>query len=337
MKSSVRIRTLVVFVSGFLLAIIAGFRGGNDPDYLNYYDIYLSSQHGDFFILNVEPFYFYINKLFNLAGVPFVFLMLLIAVPAVLVKMYVIYKHSHFAVLSIIIYVLTIYISFELIAIRQGIAIALIMLATSFWFDKRFLAIALVLIGSLFHISALIILPAFYLMSSRWNRRIIIVSFFAIIFAVFFGAKIDIVYFIKLIPLIPEFVIYKLDVYSSYNQSSANSVKQIFICVVAFAIYLTGSENNFIRSVCFLYIIGFLFSIIFSAVGDIAFRIKWYFFWGEVFFVPYILFTSLRMSKNKKLNPLKIMLFGLLVLVLYLYPAINFINDISNRGNSLIL
>lgn len=337
MKSSVRFRTLVIFVSGFLLAIIAGFRGGNDPDYLNYYDIYVSSQYGGLSTINVEPFYFYINKWFNFAGVPFVFLMLFIAIPAVLVKMYVIYKHSHFTVLSILIYVLTIYISFELIAIRQGIAIALIMLATSCWFDKRFYAIALVLIGALFHISALITLPAFYLMSSRWSRHILIASFIVIVFTVFVGAKIDIVYVIKQIPFIPEFVIYKLDVYSSYNQASANSVKQIFICVVAFIIYLTESENHFIRSVCFLYVIGFLFSIIFSAVGDIAFRIKWYFFWGEVFFVPYTLYAYLRMSKNKELKPLSVMLFGLLVMVLYLYPAITFINDISNRGNSLIL
>ncbi|MFQ2243193.1 EpsG family protein [Aeromonas enteropelogenes] len=339
MRVSLQLRTLLIALSGLFLAMTAGLRGGNDPDYINYYDIYVSSQYSDFITLNVEPFYFYFNKVFSLVGVPFIFITLLMAIPAVLLKMYVVYKHSHLALFSIIIYALTIYISFDLIAVRQGLAIAFVMLATSLWFRERLLAVTLVLGASLFHFSALIVLPILYGMSSKWHKEIINISLFIVFFVSVFGVNIDILEVVKNIPLIPTFVIYKLEIYASYNQESTNSIKQFFVCIVAFFLYRVESENVFIKNVCFLYTVGFLISILLSSIGDIAFRIKWYFFWGEIFFIPYILriFILRLRAKNRNSIPLVIALFGLVMIIMYLYPAINFINDISSRGNSLIL
>jgi hypothetical protein len=337
MRFSLQLRTLVIILSGFFLAIIAGLRGGNDPDYASYYDIFLSSRYGDFTTLNVEPFYFYFNKFFSLAGAPFVSIMLLMAIPSVLLKIYVVYKHSHSALLSIILYLLTIYISFDLIAVRQGLAIAFVMLATSIWFHERLLGVMLVLVASLFHFSALIVIPVFYCMSSRWRQEIINISLFTVFFVSVFGVNIDMFDILKQIPLMPTFIINKLDIYASYNQESTNSLKQLFLCIVAFWLYRVESENVFIKSVCFLYVIGFLISMLLSSIGDIAFRVKWYFFWGDIFFMPYILIMLIQRVKNRNSIPLLISLFGLVMIIMYLYPAINFINDISSRGNSLIL
>jgi len=326
MRFSLQFRTLIIFFCGLVLAITAGLRGGNDPDYLNYYDIYISSQYSDFSSANVEPFYFYFNKAFSLAGIPFVF-----------IKIYVVYKHSHSALLSIILYLLTIYISFDLIAVRQGLAIAFVMLATSLWFHERLLGVTLVLVASLFHFSALIVLPVFYGMSSRWHKEIINVSLFIILFVSVFGMNINVFEIVKQIPFIPNFIIYKLDIYASYHQEGTNSLKQFFVCIVAFWLYRVESKNTFIKAVCFLYVIGFLISILLSSIGDISFRVKWYFFWGEIFFIPYILIILIQRVKNRNSIPLLIALFGLAIIIMYLYPAINFINDISSRGNSLIL
>ncbi|ABN62366.1 EpsG family protein [Shewanella baltica] len=332
----VRYRTLFIILTGLLLAIVAAFRGGNDPDYGNYYDIYISSLHNSFLSLNIEPFYFFINKTLASVDAPFILLMLLIAVPAVLLKIYVIYKHSHLAFFSILIYILTIYISFDLIAIRQGLAISFIMLATSHWSNNRNFSIALVLIGSLFHLSALVVLPIFYLFSSKWQKNIFHLSFYAILFISFFGIKITVLDFIKIIPFIPSFILYKLDIYASYNQEGLNSAKQFFVCIIAFLIYNSNVKNNFIKQVSFLYVLGFLLSILFSSIGDIAFRIKWYFFWGEIFFIPYILSILVYKSKHRNSIPLLFVLFLLFLLLMYLYPAVNFINDIHSRGNSII-
>lgn len=337
MKVFFQLRTLMIFFSGFILASIAGLRGGNDPDYISYYDIYVSSKYSDFTALNVEPFYFYFNKVFSLAGAPFFLIMLLMAIPAVLLKMYVVYRHSHSAFFSIIIYMLTIYMSFDLIAVRQGVALAFVMLATSLWLSKRVLAIFCVLVASLFHFSALIVIPVFYCMSSRWRQEIINISLLVVFFVSVFGMDINIFSFLTLAPFIPDFIINKLNIYASYNQEGTNSLKQLLLCIFAFWLYRVESENIFIKNVCFLYVIGFLISILLSSIGDIAFRIKWYFFWGEIFFIPYTLIMLIRKVKNRNSIPLLIALFGLVMIILYLYPAINFINDISNRGNSLIL
>lgn len=331
-----RTRTLFIILAGLLLTIVAGFRGGNDPDYVNYYDIYISSLHSDFSSLNIEPFYFYLNKSLALINAPFIFLMLLIAVPAVLLKMYVIYKHSDFAFFSVLTYILTIFLSFDLIAVRQGLAIGFIMLATSFWFNNRKLAIVLVLAGSLFHFSALVVLPIFYLMSSKWQRHILHFSFFAILFIILSGIKVTVIDFIKLIPFIPSFIVFKLDIYASYNQEGVNSAKQLFVCIIAFFIYKSDIRNDFIKQTSFLYVLGFLLSLFFASIGDIAFRIKWYFFWGEIFFIPYLFFFLVRKLQNRKLIPLLFLFYFGFYLVMYLYPAIKFIIDISNRGNSLV-
>ncbi|WP_049048047.1 EpsG family protein [Aeromonas hydrophila] len=337
MRLSCQLRALIIFFCGLILAITAGLRGGNDPDYLNYYDIYVSSRYGDFSTVNVEPFYFYFNKVFSSAGIPFVFIMLMMAIPAVLLKMYVVCRHSDSALLPIILYILTIYISFDLIAIRQGLAIAFVMLATSLWFHKKLLAVMLVLVASLFHFSALIVLPVFYGMSSRWHKEIINISLLIVFFVSIFGININIFEMVKQIPFMPSFIIYKLEIYASYHQEGTNSLKQFFICTVAFWLYRVESKNTFVKAVCFLYVIGFLISIVLSSIGDISFRIKWYFFWGEIFFIPYVLVILIRRIENRNAIPLLIALFWIAMIVMYLYPAINFINDVSSRGNSLIL
>ncbi|MFM5591445.1 EpsG family protein [Aeromonas veronii] len=337
MKIIIQLRTLVIVFSGLFLTVVASLRSGNDPDYLNYYDIYLSSVHSDFTALNVEPFYFYFNKLFSLAGAPFFLIMLFMAIPAVLLKMYVVYRHSHSALFSIIIYMLTIYMSFDLIAVRQGVAIAFVMLATSFWFSERPLAICFVLIASLFHFSALIVIPVFYCMSSRWHQEIVNISLLVVFLISVLGVDINVFSILTQVPLIPDFIINKLNIYASYHQEGTNSLKQFFLFMIAFWLYRMESENIFIKSVCFLYVIGFLISILFSSIGDIAFRVKWYFFWGEIFFIPYTLIMLIAKVKNRNSIPVLIALFSLIIIILYLYPAINFINDLSNRGNSLIL
>lgn len=337
MKIILQLRTLIIVLGGLFLTVVAGLRSGNDPDYLNYYDIYLSSIHSDFTALNVEPFYFYFNKAFSLAGAPFVLIMLLMAIPAVLLKMYVVYRHSHSVLFSIIIYMLTIYMSFDLIAVRQGVALAFVMLATSFWLSKRVLAILCVLLASLFHFSALIVIPVFYCMSSKWHQKIINISLLVVFFVSVFGVDINIFSVLARLPFIPDFIINKLNIYASYNQEGKNSLKQLLLCIIAFWLYRVESENIFIKNVCFLYVMGFLISILLSSIGDIAFRIKWYFFWGEIFFIPYTLIMLIRKVKNRNAIPLLIASFCLVIIILYLYPAMNFINDISSRGNSLIL
>lgn len=338
MSLLVRLKTISFVICSFALALLAGLREGNDPDYPNYYDIYISSTRSDFSSLNVEPVFFYINKLLSSAGIPFWVLLLMISFPAIFLKLYVIFKKSHYMFFSILIYILTIYLSFELIAIRQGLAIGCIMFAAAIWPNNKYTGCILILFGSLFHISASIALPVFFLMSSRLQKQILYLSFLSILFLSISGVSLTVVDLLKVIPLVPGFVISKLDVYASYNQVGLNSSKQFVVCCMAFFIYCyQDTENSFVKQCCFLYVVGFLLSLFFSSIGDIAFRIKWYFFWGEIIFIPYALSLSISKLKNKRAVPLLLYVFALFLLVMYLYPAISFINDISSRGNSLIL
>lgn len=334
MKSRIGILYLYFFfVTSLLLILSAGLRSGGDPDYANYRDIYIKSLTE---FISVEPFYLYINVIFNQLNIPFEFLIFSIAFFSIILKCIIFYKRSPYYLSTLFIYICTIFVQFDLIAIRQGIAISFVMLAFHF-INIRALSILMVLVASLFHVSALIVLPILLLVKIEYGVKYIFSFYIAVVLATLFKVTLPIEDILFMVPGVPLFVLEKLKVYSSYTDASILSYKQLLILLFSILVYFYYKTNSFVKFMCVLYWIGCSVSIIFSQIGDIAYRLKWYFLFSEVFFVPVFIYQFPITIKNKQLLAfVRNVFLVILLLTLYLLPCLNFIETVHERNSTLI-
>ncbi|WP_318519185.1 EpsG family protein [Photobacterium leiognathi] len=332
------VKTYLFISSVFFLALISGLRGGGDPDYINYLDIYNNSINGS--SINIEPFYLYLNQLFKVNNIPFVFLILIISMIAVNLKGYSIYKLSNYPFFSLIIYSFTIYLQFDLVAIRQGLALAFIMIAFLYFEKNRIISIFLISFASLFHFAAIIVLPFTFICFKQHKSYLLFVLY--IVLVILSLLKIDVPIYTMILNhgFLPNFLINKLETYSSYDQSSALSIKQYIVSFIGIIIYIYYKQNNIIKSMCLLYLYGCIISVLLSSVGDISYRIKWYFFFTEMFFIPIFIMGIYNKLKNENKNQSLLVLFYsstlIFIFIFYVIPGLNFIESIHERGNYLI-
>ena len=314
-----------------ILIILSGLRTGVDPDYGSYYDIYKLSvfNYGE----NIEPFYFSLNKAFNYLGLPFESMIFIIALTSISIKYYVIIKEASLPIFSIIIYVASIYVMFDVIAIRQGLAISLAMLAFRHNKNNSLKSVLLITLGSLFHYSVLVLIPFIKITSFDHNKYFLYFLFAFIVVTTALKLQLAIDKIFYSIPYLPSFIMDKFKVYSSYELPAFLSFKQLVIAAMSIYVYSRRKVNNFTKRMALLYIYGAVVSILLGSVGDIAYRIKWYFFFSEIFFVP-TFFIMFRFSIPNKLASKELILCIVLSL-LYVLPLIDFIDSLHERNSGL--
>ncbi|MGQ6949515.1 EpsG family protein [Vibrio cholerae] len=322
-----------LFSLSLILILAAGLRSGGDPDYANYLDMYLKSQTET---VSVEPFYLYLNKLFYKLNIPFEFLMLIIAFLSIGIKAVVFYKKSPYYLSSLLIYLFTIFVQFDLIAIRQGLAISLVMLAFMF-IEKKSLSIPILLGASLFHVSALIVLPMLFMVNMEYKKKFVFTFYSIVLVATLLKFSLPIEEYIFYFSYAPVFILERLLIYSSYTEASILSYKQLLVLLMSILVYFYCNASKFIKSMCILYWYGCIVSIFFSQIGDIAYRLKWYFFFSEAFFVPvFIYMVPLALGNYLLMRIIKAFAFVACLIVLYVLPCISFIVSIHERNHTLI-
>ena len=315
------IKIYVFFSAVFFLSLISGLRGGGDPDYTNYLDIYNNSVNVSG--VNIEPFYLYLNKIFKVNNIPFIFVILIISMIAVNLKGYSIYKLSKFPFLSLIIYSFTLYLQFDLVAIRQGLALSFIMIAFLYFDKSRVMTILLILFASLFHFAAIIILPFIFICFKQHKSYLLFILYFVLVVLSLFKMDVQIYTTILNYGLFPTFIINKFETYSSYDQSSVLSIKQYVVSFIGIIVYIYYKQNSAIKAMCLLYIYGCIIGVLLSSVGDVSYRIKWYFFFAEIFFIPVFFMGIFNKLKAENKNQSLLVLFYLFSLILL---SILFIN-----------
>ncbi|MCA5918293.1 EpsG family protein [Pectobacterium brasiliense] len=331
-KNNLQLKLIAVFIF-FSLAIIAGLRSGNDPDYQNYRNIY---DYASISSVDIEPFYLWINQLFKLLGISFEGLILLIALASVMLKCMAVIKYSEYFFLSIVIYISSIYLLFDLIAIRQGFSIALIMLSLRLWENRKLSALLLILIASLFHIASLSFIPVLFLVGRDFSKKFLIICLFFLSSIIVGSQVFSLMDFIQTISFLPGFVSSKIAIYSSYDKEAVSSYKQILVSILAYIVYTKVNCSQYVKSCCLVYIFGSIFTTLFSSIGDIAFRLKWFFLWTEIIFVPYTIQPLLTRINNQEGRILVKGTFFALISILYIYSAYTFVNSVNERGASLI-
>ena len=323
------VNKITFFIAVFLLFLFAGFRYGIETDYWSYYRIFNLKENTrgiePGFYLLIDLYKTYISQYFD----GFIFLIALLSIS---VK-YIFFKDTGSSFYALLIYYTLFYILFEYNAIRQGIAVSFLLIASNYIKDKQWKKyLFFVLIASVFHISSLLFLPVYFFAVKTIHIKV--VSFF-ILFAFIIR--------IFLLPVITILLLNVSDIIISkfinqpllYNRVSdllhyfITDIEKLinigfirrFVVLLLF-VYLNGKKR--INNIYFnIYLFGYILYIIFmgNVVLSIRFSVPF-----EIFMAP--MFASV--IKNNISTWKTINVFGILSLMLLLL----FISTLRN-GNAI--
>ena len=145
----------------FILVSFSGLRGNIEPDYLNYLDIFKNAGMG--INVDVEPVFYYFNKVLNYFGMSFQWVVFLLALFSITLKLNFFFKNSPNFAFSILIYYCSMFFLYDFIAIRQALSMAIFMISIPFIIDRKFFHyVALIAIASMIHLSALVLIPLYF-------------------------------------------------------------------------------------------------------------------------------------------------------------------------------
>jgi hypothetical protein len=327
----------IYVLTALILINFAGLRGDIEGDYNAYLEIFKDSNIFSSADVLVEPGYYYLNRFFYNIGLPFEALIYVMAVLSVYPKILFFKKYSLNFGLSIFIYYCTIYFIFDFIQIRQAVAMSIFMLSLKFAHEKRIWPYFLcILVAIQFHISALIALPVYFLLNLK-PPKYILYSILGICSVInIFHITIPLVGSLLNILSLPEFVASKAEFYFSSEEFSMVSLKQLALGFLFIYINkkrnvnneeLCETEGEFQNIFTNLFLLGIILCSLFNGMSELAYRIKWYFFWTESFLIVYLVryFT--------KADLLKSYLVYFLLFVLYGISLFQMLDEFATRGN----
>ena len=332
-KIAFTLKEYFLFYLGFIIFLILAFKQEGDPDYLNYIDIYTSSLNSSYVDIRIEPFYYLLNHSLVSIGIDFQALLVIIAFLLVPAKIIFIKDYSSNFLLSIWIYICTIFILYDFIAIRQGIAFSFILLSYYSIVERNFKKyFFMIFIASLFHFSAIILL-LIYPIVIRQYRTIFLYLALSIIFCLnFFQIQIGLATLILENTSLPAFTLEKLNAYSIAEYTSFLSIKQLFIGVLFVSMYnyLKDFKPHILPMVN-IYILGMILSTFLSDIGQISYRLRWYFFIYEIVLIPIFLYYLFYKFKSIFIYVCTVCIFT----IIYGFSLYRFILSLYDRGYSL--
>ena len=235
--------------------------------------------------------------------------------------------------LSIWIYICTIFILYDFIAIRQGVALSFILLSYSSLVEKNFKKyIFMIFLASLFHFSAIILILIYPFVIRQYKTSVLYAILCLVFILNYFQIQIGIAtLFLENIGL-PAFTLEKLNAYSIAEDTSFLSIKQLFIGIFFISMYqyLKNTKPHIIPMIN-IYLLGMIISTLLSDIGQISYRLRWYFFVYEIVLIPIFLYYVYHKLKSSFIYICLIFLFFLI----YGFSLYNFVTSLYERGFSL--
>ncbi len=312
----------------FILVSFSGLRGNIEPDYLNYLDIFKNAGMG--INVDVEPVFYYFNKVLNYFGMSFQWVVFLLALFSITLKLNFFFKNSPNFAFSILIYYCSMFFLYDFIAIRQALSMAIFMISIPFIIDRKFFHyVALIAIASMIHLSALVLIPLYFFIHYSYKK---VLFYLVLLLSTSVSLlKID----IPLISLLlnyfslPDYASNKLDVYAQEDVFAALSVRQLLLGFV-FVFFSSKNDNKIIQVLFNIYILGIVIGTLLNEVPQVSFRLKAYFLWTEsVLVVFYIckIFKNYYFLKN---------LAYFVLAALYFYSLYGYLDVLSQRHSGYI-
>ncbi len=324
-----KIKLIFTILVLLILVILTGLRGSVDGDYENYFDIYNKvTKYYNYYSNIVEPGYIYINKFAYSIHLGFNFVLFIMAILTIMPKVNFFFIHSKNFPLTLIIFYSTIFFIFDFTQIRQAFAIGIFMCSLKYIINKNILMyLIFIIFASLFHYSALILLPGYFLFNKNYNNNLLyfLVAVCTIISVLQIKINLFDIFFENV--QLADNVYGKLNYYQQSEIYSFISIKQVLFGFIF--IFLKKSDfiqNKYLNILINLYIFGIVLTTALNQVSEVAYRIKWYFFWTEC-----ILVVSLVSHFSKNIRPFKFAL-NLIFIIYYFIIFIILLDNLSNNG-----
>jgi hypothetical protein len=313
---SKRAKIFFFIVVSIQLILIIGLRGwdvGWDTrNYIYFFDKYGSLGFGALIngIFELEKGYLLFQYfIYNTYNHP-TFLFLVIAFLYISSVSYFIYNNSTNPLLSYTIFISMGYFTFSMTALRQAIAIAIILFSYKYLKERKvFSFIFFVLIASTFHFSALAYLP-FYILSHKKITRLYLLSSIPIIVLAFFLR-------VQLFNIFTQLGGYD---YNSIDTAGPKTLFLLLVLIFISAIFLNKLinfkqlENKILFNALF---IGILFTVL-AFIHPAALRVSFYFTFFILLFIPKII-SSLRDKSFRKM----VLIPATILLIILYFSSLN--------------
>lgn len=319
---------LVFILINIVLIAFVGLRGDIDPDYSNYLNIFTDTEYGYSNNRDIEFGYYIFNRLVLYMGWSFQVVIFTMAVLSIVGKTYFFARYSPNFGLSILIYFCTLFFLFDFIAIRQAVALSAFMISLPFIYQRRIWPfLAIMLLASQIHVSSVLLIPGYFLFHKNFSK-------FTLLGIIAVCAVLNIMkvvvplveYGLSLLP-IPGGSAEKVAIYLAENEYAFVSVKQILLgCLFVLLKFKIKEKDELLNILVNLFVFGILFGTLFNGLPQLAYRMKWYFFWTESVLVVYL--VNYISAQNLRLTYL---LYALLIFI-YGYSLFTFLNDVASRG-----
>lgn len=326
--SNINLRVISYVCIAFTLIVFAGLRGNVEPDYLNYLDIFKNAQMG--INVNVEPAFFYFNRLLNYFGMDFQWVIFLMALFSITLKLNFFFKNSPNFAFSILIYYCSMFFLYDFIAVRQALAMAIFMISIPFLIERKlFHYLLLIIIASMIHLSALVLIPLYFFLHYSYNKVLFYLVLIITTLISVFKVDIQLVSILLGYLSLPDFASNKLDVYAQEDVFAALSFRQLFLGFI-FVFFLSRNDNKIIQVLLNVYILGIVIGTLFNEIPQMSFRLKAYFLWTESILVVFYIHKIFKSHYF-----LKFLIYFVLA-VLYIYSLDGYLEVLSQRHTSYI-
>jgi len=215
---------ILLLIAAIFLILIAGLRRpGIDSDYGTYIEIFNKfdtplSYFKEFSVNSFfEPAYYLIPTFISAdLGLSYLWVFVIFAIIAIGLKFVAISRLTDFTFLSVLVYYGNYFILHDMTQIRAGVASAILLLCIP-QIEKRNLSgfLLLISVGILFHYSTIIFLPAYFLSSTKINKKLYLSLLF--IPFVFYFSKFNIFSVLQIFNL--GFISEKIEIYNNLLES----------------------------------------------------------------------------------------------------------------------
>jgi len=289
--------TILLYVTGFILILIAGFRPiGIDRDSINYISI-ISVNIAVANFIDKEPGFWLIKYINDIAfNGNFRTFFLMFAIMGVSLKIFAIKKYSLTITLSVFAYICLYFILHEMTQIRVGVSAGIFLIALEDIKNKRLKAYLIKMIfAMMFHYSAILMLLVYFINPYKINLKLFfLLPILGILFAIIKDSNLNI--FLNILNILPEFISNKIKFYIQLqkdNKYSDINILNLYYLSLIIIYYFSLSNYKKMKSeydLIFIKILGItLFSFyFFSFLPVLAFRVSEFFGIVLIFLIPHI-------------------------------------------------
>lgn len=300
-------KKIIILLAILLLSIISSIRYNIGGDYSSYKWIFDTIQSGS--VVDIEKGYFILNKI--IPNYPLLlFIVTFFTLYIIFLSLKIFFPKYESFLFSMYVYLY--YLQWNLGTIRQGISIAIFMLALTFLHRKKIFKYSLlILVACLFHKTSIILLPLFLLPFFSWKFWISIFSILILLKNIIITTIFNLITHLNM-----NYVSYVSG--SIKNSFGFQNIGFVFIGrIIMYFIFLiflknfkhrfTKEEKNYLKLLNKIFLC-MLFLNLFLKDFGVAMRMVKYF---EIFCLLNMFWVTLKLFKNKKLIKVSFLFLGL--------------------------